>query len=78
MKVKSLAINAAATLLLDKNLWTKVKELVSNINPDDSLSSQEKHDKVMSDLKEVFSEIGTAVLNLGVSLAVVWLKSKTQ
>jgi hypothetical protein len=77
MQMKTLMIDVAAKLLLDATLWAKVKKLVSNMNSNDNLTGAEKHAQVLSDLKAVFSELGTSILNLAISLAVVWAKKQT-
>lgn len=76
MKVKTLAIEAAARLLLDGELWKRVKKLVSDIDGTTELTSHEKHYIVLVDLKNVFIHISNAVLNLAITLAVTWARSK--
>lgn len=76
MKVKTLAIEAAAKLLLDNALWVSVKKLVADIDGTKELTSQEKHYLVLKDLKVVFSYFSNAVLNLAITLAVTWARAQ--
>jgi hypothetical protein len=78
MKVKTLMIEGAAKLVLDSELWTLVKRLVLNYVKDDKLTGPEKHDLVLTDLKCIFTHLGTSMLNLAISLAVVWAKQQAE
>jgi hypothetical protein len=77
MKIKTIAINSAAKLLLDKQLWSDVKMFVNDMESRD-LPNHEKHQKVMDDIKFLFGDISNFIINLAISLAVAWLKTLSE
>ena len=76
MKVQTLMIDAASKLLMNQQLWEDAKQLCADIDNSKKLTSTEKHAKVITDLKKMFTDIATATLNLAVAMAVVWIRSQ--
>lgn len=78
MKIQSDVVEAAASSLFsDPKLWERAKTLVVDMTKESELSSEDKHTLVHHDLSAVFSEIGSNVLNLAITLAVSWAKAQT-
>lgn len=76
MKVGQYAVDGAAKLILDNQFWYDVKMFVSDASGRTELTGEEKKAKVKQDLLIVFGDIGEVVMNLGIELAVTWLKSQ--
>ena len=75
MKVKTLAIEAAAKILLDNQLWADVKLFVVDASHNKMLTSEQKRAQVLDDLEIVFGDVATTILNLAIELAVIWTKN---
>ena len=78
MKIKNIAVEAAAKLLLDNQLWSDVKMFVQDIDGETGMTGTEKHSKVLHDLKIVFADFSNAVLNLAITLAVTWARAQQE
>lgn len=78
MKIEQYAVESAATLLLDHRFWYDVKLFVADASGQTNLTGAEKKAKVRQDLLVVFGDIGDALINLGIELAVIWLKSQQE
>jgi hypothetical protein len=74
MKLKTMAIEFTAKILLDKQLWSDVKMFVQHMESRD-LSNQEKHQQVSEDVKFIFEGIANYIVNLAITMAVAWIKS---
>lgn len=75
MKLKTIAINLAAKLILDKQLWSDVKTFVMEVD-DSNLSNAKKHDKVLKNIKTVFgNDLANHIINLAITLAVAWART---
>lgn len=76
MKLKTVGINLAASILLDSKFWNKVKSLVTDVMNNDNLTSDAKREKVKNDLLSIFGDISNSIINLAIELAVNWVKSR--
>lgn len=77
MKVKTLAIEAAAKMLLpNSQLWLHAKKLVSDINNNAELTGDEKRYVVRADLKALFNDLTSAIIDLAIVLAVNWARAQ--
>ena len=74
MKVKQIAISTFAKLILGGDLWQHVRHLVSTIDTNSKLTGSQKHKSVAADLKAIFSDVGSALLNLAIELSLFWLR----
>lgn len=77
MVLKPYLINSLASLLLSKSLFDAAKTLVQDASGQSGLTGEEKKAKVKADLASVFGQLGSAVLNLAIELAVAWVNSQT-
>jgi hypothetical protein len=81
-QAKSLAIQSAATLLLDKRLWNDAKMFVEAANAEDNLqlskadNNRQKHRNVKNKLFIVFGDIGETLVDIAIKLAVLYLKEQ--
>ena len=75
MNVKAIVISNAAKLILGGKLWVDVRRLVSTINTDTKLTGAEKRASVYADLRTVFSNVSTVLLNCGIEIATLWVKT---
>lgn len=75
MNLTSLAIDGAAKILLNHQLWEDVKTFVSDIDGETQLSNDEKHAKVKQDIISIFGDVSNTIINLAITLAVAWAKS---
>jgi hypothetical protein len=75
MKIKPILIETAARLVLNKQLWTDAKILVTT-TADMQISNEEKREKVLARLGLIFKTLGETMLEIALRLAVLWLKSK--
>ena len=78
MKPGIVAINEAEQLVLSPIFWTHSKMLVTAVANQNELSNEEKHAKVFECLKILVGDIGQTALDIGIKLAVLWLKSQSQ
>lgn len=75
MNVKAIVISNAAKLILGGKLWVDVRHLVSSINSDSTLTGAEKRASVYEDLRIVFSNVSTVLLNCAIEIATLWVKT---
>jgi hypothetical protein len=75
MNVKAIVISNAAKLILGGKLWVDVRHLVSTINSDTKLTGAEKRASVYEDLRIVFSNVSTVLLNCAIEIATLWVKT---
>ncbi len=75
MNVKAIVISNAARLILGGKLWVDVRRLVSSINGDTNLTGAEKRAAVYEDLRIVFSNVSTVLLNCAIEIATLWVKT---
>jgi hypothetical protein len=75
MNVKAIVISNAARLILGGKLWADVRRLVSSINGDTNLTGAEKRAAVYEDLRIVFSNVSTVLLNCAIEIATLWVKT---
>jgi hypothetical protein len=75
MSIQKQAINTVAAVLLTNDVWVHSKALVATIeNTDPILTGPEKKAAVLSELKAIGLDVGTAILNLAIELAVAYIK----
>jgi hypothetical protein len=77
MKPGLIAINEAEQLVIDETFLSHAKMLVQSVAKQ-NLTNQEKHAKVANCLLILLGDIGETVLEIGIRIAVLWLKSKTK
>ena len=75
MNVKAIVISNAAKLILGGKLWVDVRHLVSTINSNTKLTGAEKRASVYEDLRIVFSNVSTVLLNCAIEIATLWVKT---
>jgi hypothetical protein len=75
MNIKALVISNAAKLILGGKLWVDVRRLVSSINGDTKLTGPEKKAAVYADLRTIFGNASTVLLNCAIEIATLWVKS---
>jgi hypothetical protein len=75
MNIKAIVISNAAKLILGGKLWVDVRRLVSTINGDTNLTGAEKRASVYSDLRVIFSNVSTVLLNCSIEIATLWVKT---
>ena len=73
MSVKGIAINSFAALMVGSAAFNEIKDAVSVISSQ-NLTGVEKRAIVIRDLENLVGTIGAWALNLGIELAVAWLK----
>ena len=72
------AIQGAAMLLtsfVDHQVWVDAKMFVSHAN-DTTMSNEEKHAQVRSDMTQIFGDIGKSFLDVIIKLAVMWMNTQ--
>ena len=75
MNLTQIAVNGAAKLLLDHQLWADVKMFVADVSGETHLTNGEKQAKVKADLVMIFGEVESFILNLAIELAVTFLSA---
>ncbi len=75
MNIKALVISNAAKLILGGKLWVDVRRLVSTINTDTNLTGSEKRELVFADLRVIFENVSTVLLNCAIEIATLWVRS---
>lgn len=75
MNVKAIVISNAARLILGGKLWDDVRHLVSSINTNKDLSGSEKRASVFADLRNIFGDVSTVLLNCAIEIATLWVKT---
>lgn len=75
MNIKAIVISNAAKLILGGKLWADVRHLVSSINTNQDLTGPEKRASVYYDLRVIFSELSTVLLNCAIEIATLWVKT---
>jgi len=75
MNIKAIVISNAAKLILGGKLWDDARHLVSSINGDTKLTGSEKRATVYADLRNIFEELSTVLLNCAIEIATLWVKT---
>lgn len=78
MKIAPIAINEAEQLVMSDQFWFHCKKFVQAIDNKDHLSNEQKHAAVSDELRAILGEIGQTLLDIGIKVAVIWLKSQAQ
>lgn len=77
MKVKAVAIESFAHLLLGSDIFPRVLRVVTR-QADNDLTGEQKRAAAIEDFKTVGLELATWATNLAIELAVAWLKTQVQ
>jgi hypothetical protein len=77
MKISAIAISIFANIILEAGLFEKIKNLVL-IQDTKILSGSEKRNVVRKELESIGITAANSLINLGIELAVVWVKSKAK
>lgn len=72
----SVALNGAALLIMDHQLWYDTKMFVSDLVDDTSLTKEQKHEKVKQDLLFIFKDVAKSLVDIAIKLAVLWFQSQ--
>lgn len=75
-EAKAIALNSAATLIMDHQLWYDAKMFVQAIAGNSNLTKEEKHKEVFDKLLVVFGDIGQTLLDVAIKIAVLWLSTQ--
>lgn len=78
MKIAPIAINAAGDLVMSDSFLFHSRKFVNDIDGSTHLSNDEKHAAVIEDLKIIFGDIAKTALDIGIKIAVLWLKSQAE
>jgi hypothetical protein len=76
MVAKGYLIDAFAKLILDNQFWSDCKVFVADASGKTELTGPEKKAKVSKDLFTIFGTLGDAIFNLGIELALAYVKSQ--
>jgi len=76
MSVKSVVISSFATFLLGSDIFQKIKNVVSE-QEQKLIEGPKKRDAVLAELQVIGIGVAANLLNLGIELAVAWLKTQT-
>lgn len=76
MNIKAFFIQRLAVLLLSSKVWERIKHLVERVNDDTGVTGEEKLAWVKYDAQQIGIDIAGHLLNLGIELAVAWLRSQ--
>ena len=63
-------------VLTSDDFFKDVLQAVADIDGETGLTGQQKHDKVLADLKEIAKDIAIPLINLGIEIAVLFISSK--
>ncbi|MGZ8172569.1 MAG: hypothetical protein ACXWT0_01575 [Methylobacter sp.] len=76
MNIKAVAISSFARFILGGNVFSRLLSVVTR-QQDKVLSGAEKRHAALEDIKTIGLELAEWAVNLGIELAVAWLKSKS-
>lgn len=74
-QIRKAAINAFAKIIIGAAPYEQLKD-IARVYVDSSLTGEQRREAVLKDAKDLGIELSTSLLNLGVELAVAYLKSK--
>lgn len=72
--MKATLITLVMKALVGGTLWANAKRLVTDIQNLEHLSGPEKHARVVEDLRNLASDLGTMLLDTTAQLAAQWLR----
>lgn len=75
MALKATIISSFAKIVLGSALFDRIKATVIRVD-DDNVPGSEKRDAVFRELKIIGISAATYLLNLGIELAVAWLRTQ--
>jgi hypothetical protein len=75
MKVKAIIIDALAPALIGGLAFRNIKKVVATIDSQ-TLSNEQKHERAYTQIREMAMGILSWAIDLGIKLAVTWLRSK--
>lgn len=76
MSLKSTVIGSFANFLLGSNTFDRIKAVILR-QADKDISGDEKRESALEEIRLIGLGVATWAINLGIELAVAWLKSKT-
>jgi hypothetical protein len=71
--VKKYAIEGASRLLLNGHLWRTVKQLCLDVAANTDLSNSQRREAVKDDLKIIFKDTASILLNLAIELGALYV-----
>ncbi len=76
--IREFALQASARLLLSTKLWSTVRLFCTNAAQDENLDNAAKHAKVKSDLRFIFNEVSSILLNLAIELGTLYVQTQLE
>jgi len=76
MSVKAVVISSFASFLLGSDTFARIKGVVSK-QEQKLIEGSKKRDAVLAELQVIGIGVAAHILNLGIELAVAWLKTQT-
>jgi len=76
MSVKAVVISSFASFLLGSDTFARIKGVVSK-QEQKLIEGSKKRDAVLAELQVIGIGVAANLLNLGIELAVAWLKTQT-
>ncbi len=73
LDIKKWSLEAASRLLLNGHLWAAVKKLCLDAANNTDLDNSGKREAVKADLKVIFSDTASIVLNLAIELGALYV-----
>jgi hypothetical protein len=73
---RGIALNGAALLLANHQLWYDAKMLAEAVAGDSTLTKEEKHADVFNKLRIVFKDVANSLLDIIIKVAVLWLETQ--
>ena len=77
MALKATIISSFAKIILGSALFERIKATVIRVD-DKDVSGKEKREAVLSELKVIGISAASYLLNLGIELAVSWLRTQAE
>lgn len=76
MSLKSTVIGSFANFLLGSNTFDRIKAVILR-QADKDISGDEKRESALEEIRLIGLGVATWAINLGIELAVAWLKTKS-
>ena len=77
MSVKSVAISSFGKFILGGKVFSRLLGIVTR-HDDKDLTGDEKRSLALADIKLIGLDIGRWAINLGIELAVAWIRSRSE
>jgi hypothetical protein len=78
MKIKSVAITSFAKLILGGDIFARIKGIVGRHDGHKGMTGPQKREAALEEARVIGLEIGEWAINLGIELAVAWLRSQAE